>query len=239
MHDYTTWAGKTVFDKDDTKVGSVADLYYDEDSKTPSWTTVKSGIFGNKVHFAPLQGAHEIEDGIRLAVSEEQIKTAPSVNVDEELSDEDENLLFQHYSGRSHETSEGHDTSGPNTDEAMTRSEERLNINKKKQEVSRIRLKKYIVTEDVHVTVPVEREVFRLEREPITDDNRDQALDGPELSEEEHEIILSKEVLDIQKKTVPVERIKLRKDIVTEEENVNETVRKERIDAEGHGESTT
>jgi uncharacterized protein (TIGR02271 family) len=132
----------------------------------------------------------------------------------------------------------GHDTSGPTTDDAMTRSEERLHVGTEKQETGRARLRKYIVTEDVTTTVPVSREEVRIEREPITDANRGDALSGPDLSEEEHEVILSEERPVVAKETVPVERVRLDKETVTEEETVSEKVRKEQIDttgAEGNG----
>jgi stress response protein YsnF len=56
---------------------------------------------------------------------------------------------------------------------------------------------------------------------------------GPELSEEEHELILSAEELVVDKRVVPKERIRLDKDVVTEERSVDEEIRKERIDVEG------
>jgi uncharacterized protein (TIGR02271 family) len=127
----------------------------------------------------------------------------------------------------------GHDTSGPTTDDAMTRSEERLHVGTEKQEVGRARLRKYVVTEDVTTTVPVSREEVRIEREPITDANRDAALAGPDLSEEEHEVILNEERPVVAKETVPVERVRLDKETVTEEQTVNEEVRKEQIDTTG------
>ncbi len=83
------------------------------------------------------------------------------------------------------------------------------------------------------MTVPVTREEVRLEREPITEANRGQALDGPDISEEEHEVVLNKEQVVVQKEAVPVERVKLGKETVTEEQQVSEQVRKEEIEADG------
>ena len=58
----------------------------------------------------------------------------------------------------------------------MTRSEEELLVGKARQETARVRLRKYVVTEQVQTTVPVQREEVRVEREPITEANRDRAL---------------------------------------------------------------
>jgi uncharacterized protein (TIGR02271 family) len=123
--------------------------------------------------------------------------------------------------------------SGPTTDDAMTRSEEEVRVGTADRERGRARLRKYVVTEQVQKTVPVRREEVRIEREPITDANADQALDGPEISEEEHEVVLHEEEPVVEKRTVPKERVRMEKDAVTDEAEISEEVRKERIDAEG------
>ncbi len=127
----------------------------------------------------------------------------------------------------------GHDTSGPTTDDAMTRSEERLNVGTRSEEIGRARMRKYVVSENVTQTVPVTREEVRLEREPITEANAGAALDGPAISEEEHEVTLHAERPVVEKEAVPVERVRLDRDVVTEQAQVSETVRKEEIEVEG------
>lgn len=120
-------------------------------------------------------------------------------------------------------------TAGRSTDDAMTRSEERLRVGTEQVQTGRARLRKYVVTENQTVTVPVTREEVRLEREPITDGNAGAALDGPDLSEEEHEIVLTEERPVVQKETVPVERVRLEKESVTGQQQVTEDVRHEEI----------
>jgi uncharacterized protein (TIGR02271 family) len=117
----------------------------------------------------------------------------------------------------------------------MTRSEEQLRVGTEREAAGRARLRKYVTTENVTKTVPVQREEVRLEREPITDANRGAALDGPDISEEEHEVVLHEERPVVQKEAVPVERVRLDKDVVQEDVTVNEEVRKEHIEADGHG----
>jgi uncharacterized protein (TIGR02271 family) len=126
----------------------------------------------------------------------------------------------------------GHDTSGPTTDDAMTRSEERLNVGTRTEEVGRARLRKYVVTENATETVPVSREEIRVEREPITDANAGAALDGPTISEEEHEVTLHAERPVVEKEAVPVERVRLGKETVTDTETVSADLRKEQIEME-------
>jgi uncharacterized protein (TIGR02271 family) len=127
----------------------------------------------------------------------------------------------------------GHDTSGPTTDDAMTRSEEQLRVGTQQVEAGKARLRKYVVEEQVSQTVPVSHEEVRIEREPITDANVGSALDGPAISDEEHEVVLHAERPVVAKEAVPVERVRLDVDTVTEQETVSDTVRKEQIDTDG------
>jgi len=127
----------------------------------------------------------------------------------------------------------GRDTSGPTTDEAMTRSEERLNVGTRSEEIGRARLRKYVVTETATETVPVSREEIRVEREPITDANVGAAMDGPAISEEEHEVTLHAERPVVETEAVPVERVRLGKETVTDTETVSADLRKEEIEVDG------
>jgi uncharacterized protein (TIGR02271 family) len=127
----------------------------------------------------------------------------------------------------------GHDTSGPTTDQAMTRSEEQLRVGTQNVEAGRARLRKYVVTENVTQTVPVSHEEVRIEREPITEANMPAATDGPAISEEEHEVVLHAEQPVVQKEAVPVERVRLDTQTVTEQQQVSEDVRKEQIETDG------
>ncbi|MHA7279490.1 YsnF/AvaK domain-containing protein [Arthrobacter sp. MDT2-2] len=127
----------------------------------------------------------------------------------------------------------GHDTSGPTTHEAMTRSKEELRVGAETRETGRARLRKHVVTENVSETVPLRHEEVRVEREPITDANRDAATSGPAISEEEHEVVLTEERPVVEKEAVPVERVRLDKETVTEQQPVEGQVREERIEVEG------
>ena len=85
----------------------------------------------------------------------------------------------------------------------------------------------------IGASVPVSREEVRVEREPITDANRDQAVAGPDISEEEHEVVLTEERPVVQKEAVPVERVRLGTETVTDQREVSEEVRKEHIETDG------
>jgi uncharacterized protein (TIGR02271 family) len=90
-----------------------------------------------------------------------------------------------------------------------------------------------VTTETQQVTVPVQREQVRVEREPITDANLEAATSGPAISEEEHEVVLREEEPVVEKRAVPRERVRLDTETVTEERQVSGEVRKEQIQVEG------
>ncbi|MDT0353576.1 PRC and DUF2382 domain-containing protein [Pseudonocardia charpentierae] len=133
----------------------------------------------------------------------------------------------------------GRDTSGPTTDDAMTRSEEQLRVGTETREAGRARLRKHVVTEHQQTTVPVSHEEVTLEREPITDANRGDAYTGPAISEEEHEVTLHAERPVVDTEAVAVERVQLGKQTVTEQETVSGEVRKEQIDLDTGDVTTT
>jgi len=115
----------------------------------------------------------------------------------------------------------------------MTRSEEELAVGTESRERGRARLRKHVTTEQQTVTVPVQREEVRVEREPITDANLDAATSGPAISEEEHEVTLHEEEVMVSKRAVPKERVRLDTETVTDERQVSEEVRKEQIQVDG------
>lgn len=236
------WGDREVVDSDGEKIGKVDEVYLDTPSGEPEWLSVNTGLFGMKSSFVPLQGADPSGGNVRVAYTKDQVKDAPNVTPDAELSTEEEQRLWSHYgldydSGYSDADrvgdAVGRDVSGPETDSAMTRSEEEVNVGTREREKGRARLRKYVVTEEVTQTVPVRKEKAVLEREPITDGNVDAAMDGPAISDEEHEVTLSEEEVVVEKKAVPKERVRLDKETEVSEQQVNEQVRKEQIETEG------
>ena len=251
--------GRTAVDVDGGKLGKIGQIYVDDQSGQPLWVTIATGMFGTKESFAPLYGSQTDGDNLRLAVSKDLVKDAPGVDADGHIADSENEALYTYYDGylggtaqsapegqrrdqgQAHagdtredlagrENIQGQDTSGPTTDDAMTRSEERLHVGTEQVQAGRARLRKYVVTENVTQTVPVSHEEVRLEREPITDANRGQATSGEAISEEEHEVTLHAERPVTSKETVPVERVRLGTETVTEQHEVSETLRKEQID---------
>ncbi|HEU5385902.1 MAG TPA: PRC and DUF2382 domain-containing protein [Streptosporangiaceae bacterium] len=249
--DLQNMEGQTAVDVNGAKLGKIGQIYVDDQTGQPLWVTITTGMFGTRQSFAPLYGARSDGGDLQLAVTKDMVADAPSVEADGHIEDSENEALYTHYSGYLGGTAQdqgqgyagdtredlagrdgiqGQDTSGPTTDGAMTRSEERLHVGTEQAEAGRARLRKYVVTENVTQTVPVSHEEVRLEREPITDANRGAAMSGSDISEEEHEVTLHAERPVVSKDTVPVERVRLGTETVTEDHEVSETLRKEQID---------
>ena len=112
-----------------------------------------------------------------------------------------------------------------------------MHVGVERRATGRARLRKYVVTEEVQQTVPVRHEEVRVEREPITDANRDAAMSGADISEAEHEVTLHEERPVAQTETVPVERVRLSTEERADEETVRGQVRKERLETDLSDES--
>jgi uncharacterized protein (TIGR02271 family) len=249
--------GADVYGSDDAKIGTVGQVYVDNDTQAPTWVTIRTGLFGTSESFAPLDDATFDGSAVHVTHDKAFVKDAPRVDADGELDPSEEQALYSYYGNGGVATSgapaesplydqdadrgvdaqrtnehgtQGHDTSGPTTDDAMTRSEERLHVGTERVEAGRARLRKHIVTENVTTNVPVSHEEVTLSREPITDANAADALAGPDLSEEEHEVVLTEERVVTAKETVPVERVSLGTETVTEQQTVNEEVAHEEIE---------
>ena len=230
--------GQTAFDVDGNKIGEVEYCYLDLDTDQPEWVAVKTGKIVGKSRLVPLMDATMTDEGLHLAFGKDQIKGAPELDLDMDLTEAEEAPLFEHYGlAYSEDQSDtglpaGRSTPATASDDAMTRSEEELQVGKVRREAGRARLRKYVVTENVTTTVPVQREEVRLEREPITEANLDAATAGPAISEDEHEVVLHEEEPVVAAQAVPKERVRLSKETVTTDEQVSADLRKEQIETE-------
>ena len=235
-------AGADVRGPDDDKIGSAGRVYVDDVTGEPAWVTVTTGFFGTRESFVPLHSASWDGEALHVPYEKGYVKDAPSMDPDGHLTVEEEQALYRYYGiegadgwdgAQSNGDGDGYDASGPTTDDAMTRSEEHLEVSTEQREAGRARLRKYVVTEQQTVTVPVTREEVRVEREPITDANRDAAVAGQDIAEAEHEVVLHEERPVVTTQAEPVERVRLTTETVTDEETVTGEVRKEQIEIEG------
>ena len=250
--------GREVVDRDGDKIGTVGQVWSDGAGE-PAWASVRTGLFGLHESLVPLPNADLRADRLVVPFDKATVKDAPNVDAenDEPLSQDEVDRLYSYYgiswddsyqayqagatAGSTYaergERLGGRHAAGPGTDDAMTRSEEQLRVGTEQEQVGRARLRKYVVTEQEQITVPVTHEEVRLEREAITEANRDAAYRGADITEAEYEVTLHAERAVVDTETVPVERVRLGKETVTEQQTVGGTVRKERIEAELPGET--
>jgi Domain of unknown function (DUF2382)/PRC-barrel domain len=153
------WRGRTVRDPDGEKVGTFGDVFLDSRTDLPAWGGVRTGLFGHRESYVPLDRMDEEGDDLRVPFAKDAVKDAPRIDPDAALSPEEEQRLYEHY-GQAYVPIE--DDPG-----AMTRSEEEVETGTTPMRpAERVRLRKVLVTEDHKQTVPVRREVVQLEHEP-------------------------------------------------------------------------
>lgn len=239
-------SGGTVVGRDGSKIGAAGQVFLDDQTGNPEWVTVKTGLFGGSESFVPLAQASSTGSDITVPYDKSMVKDAPRMDADGHLSPEQEDELYAYYGlsqpsapttgreQRDDSTGEagvvGHDTSGPTTDNAMTRSEEHLQVGIQQREAGRARLRKFVTTETQAVNVPVSHDEVRITREPVTDANRAESVDGPTITDAVHEVVLREEVPVVAVEAEAVERVRVDVDTVTETETVSGEVRKENIE---------
>jgi uncharacterized protein (TIGR02271 family) len=287
QQDLTGMIGRHVYDTEGNKVGTAGTIYQSDVTGAPEWITVKTGLFGTKESFVPLNGAEADDKGLHLTVHKDQIKDAPRMEEDGHLSDAETAELYRHYGLRpgaalksrqpgtardavpAPRTDAGRDAarrtpagmnremaagpaptpvgrdaaasfqaradrqagvpsdSGDASGQSMLRSEERLHAGTETVETGRVRLRKYIVTSQERITVPIRREEVHITREPV---KPGEARTDATIGEEEREIVLHEERPVVTKETVPVERISLDTETVQENREVSDTVRHEEVE---------
>ncbi|STC68913.1 PRC and DUF2382 domain-containing protein [Corynebacterium pilosum] len=239
----TDLSNATAYDANGDKIGSVSDVFINDATGRPDFIEVNTGLFGTGSSLVPLTG-HSLREGeIHLPFAKERIQDAPNVQDPTALS-VDEKEAYLRYYGLAEPAAEVAAGTGDRreahapADAALIRSEERLNVSKRRRPAERVVLRKYVVEETQTIEVPVRREEYRIEREPITDDavagSGDASSGGGEdrVDEESASLVIYEERVKIEKEIVPVERVTLCKEIVRDTATVSEDVAKERIEAE-------
>jgi uncharacterized protein (TIGR02271 family) len=253
-----SWHGHTMVDPDGGLIGRIDAIYVDEQSGQPEWALVSIGAAGTRSTFVPIAEATTAGGDVRVPYDRQVVKDAPGIRLDRPLSVAEERQLFRHY-GLDYDAGHagtpargpggtrdaglpagageagrdtGREASDQTSDDAMTRSEEELRVGTQTRERGRVRLRKYVTTDEVTQTVPVRREEVQLEQVPPADANVDAATSGPEVADSGAEVVLHEEQPVVEKRVVPRERVRLDKEVVTGEEQVTGEVRKEHIDVE-------
>ncbi len=258
--------GSTAYGNDGESVGTVESFYTDDHTGATTWVAVSSGLLGTRRVIAPAQDAAFVDGRLQLTVPSGAVSRAPRLG-GEHLAPEDEEALRRHYAQRVTPADDdldvrpsvagaaaeagtrtpsgedvGHGDEVGHGDGSMVRSEEQLRVRTERVADRRVRVVKYVVTEEVQVTVPVRREEVRIEEIPLDaaagPDTGVLVTEGEELAAEgpvhedgglPDEIVLHAERPVVTVEVVPVERVRLRVDVVAGQESVTESVRREQV----------
>ena len=309
--------GANVLSGDGEKIGSIGQVFVDNEAGQPSWVTVRTGLFGMSESFVPLEGARLEGNDIVVPYNKNQVKDAPRIDADRPLEPAEEDRLYQHYRvgtggtytnadtadaasttrqdttgtdrtetrdatgtagygatdadraqtrdatgtagyGTATSTTDaatppttrqdaagtdrtgthdatgtaGYGTTAPAADAARAASTPQdtgTDRTETRDTTGRGRLRKYVTTETVTRTVPVQREEVRIEREPIAEEDRGEVSNRPDSDDE---VILHEERVIVTKETVPVERVRIVTETVADEVTIREKVHKEHLDGE-------
>jgi stress response protein YsnF/sporulation protein YlmC with PRC-barrel domain len=282
--------GRSMYDTDGDKIGSVGQVYVGDRTGRPEWVTVKTGLFGMKESLVPLSGARRAGEDIHVPYAKETVKEAPRLDADEHLDPGQEKQLYRHYgltstggigtaaatgtaggtgtaaatgtgkrtgAGSGRPAEEGMSTgragmageigdpamagsatrgaglgeprTGETHGEELIRSEEQLRVTAEEREVGHARLRKVVVTENVTTSVPLSHEEVRVVHEAIAPEDRSGLRDS-RIGEAQTEVTLHAEQPITSKESIPVERVRMETEKVTEQKEVSAEVRKEQIE---------
>ncbi|MCU1545941.1 MAG: photosystem reaction center subunit [Homoserinimonas sp.] len=185
--------GAPVHGADDEKIGTVAQLFVDPEDGHPNWITVHTGLFGRHESFVPLHEATWDHEVLHVAYTKQLIRDAPRIDAHEALQPEDESKLYEHYALRD---SQGDPSAASGVDDDQSGEQKPHNshtyghrgethengtearvadghgpegegaMNASGNVVAGARLRKYVITEEQTLTVPITREEVRLEPAP-------------------------------------------------------------------------
>jgi uncharacterized protein (TIGR02271 family) len=228
------WPGREIADPGGTRYGRLDDLFVGQESGEPEFgivTVPRPGGEGTKRVAVPMHTASLSGDVIVLPLDPVRVKSAPEVQDEVDAIPPESGRRVLDYFGMG---GDAPTVPMPSlTPEAETvLSEEQLEVDVEARAAERVRIRKQVVTEEVTVTVEVRREELVIEREPIPRDEVGAPSEGAFADSEAMVIVLHAEEPVVGRRVVPVERVRLRKDLVVEQTTINEPVRKERAEVE-------
>ena len=242
MHD--DWLGLPVADPAGRRFGRLDELFVGRTSGRPEFGNVVLGdeTDGGRERIAvPLQGATRRADTLELPLEADRVHSAPRVQAEvDEIPAEAGRLILEHF-GMDPDPAEATTSAmapvegagAAPGDTEVVRSEEQLSVETRMRPAERVRVRKAVTTEDVTITVALRREELIIEREPLAEGAP--GLPGTETAftgEEPVDFVLHAEEPVVTKRVVPVERVRLRRNTIVEEERITDTVRKEHVEVD-------
>ncbi|HEY6714014.1 MAG TPA: PRC and DUF2382 domain-containing protein [Rubrobacter sp.] len=251
------FAGYEVYDPTGSKIGKVDDLFVDEGDQ-PEYIGVKMGLLGTRSTLIPweLVEVREDEGRIIAALDKDRVKDGPAFDDDKEITPEFENEVYSYYGLQQSGSTEGRGsyayyTSGttgefrehPPANEGVLgegaedlededelrvqRSEEELAAGTREREAGQLKVRKRVRTDREQIEVPTRHEEVSVERVPVEGEATE-----AEIGEDEVRVPVTEEEVVVEKRPVAKEEVRIRKDVVSDTETVEEDVRREEVEVE-------
>lgn len=229
----------TVYDIDGAEVGTVTQVYLDDDTSEPTFASVHTGRSADQSTWIPLSEATQTEHGLTVPFRRDAIQGAPDVEDDGSLTPEQEDRILAYYRAAAAEgDGRRRDQSAESDDDAVILRNEEVDVRTERRATGLIRLRKRTYTEMKTIEVPVTREELIVEREEIDPDSPE-ALSGDtgrldDLADlQEGEVVIKVyEDVPVVGKRVTAERVHVDKNVVHGTETVTETVRQEDVEVD-------
>ena len=206
----------TAYDKAGEKLGSVKEVFVDEQTGQPTFVEVNHGLFGMSSSLVPLRGHDFNGDDLKLAFSKDRIEGAPDFDSDKPLTPEAQSDIFKHYNLE-------------NAQDVTTYRDERTGTTAGAGAAGAGVAGAGVAGAGAHAkdeTVTTER-TETTDRAAATDANA-----GRNLTDNDNELIRSEERLDVNKERVATGEARLRKYVVTDTETVEVPVEREEVRVE-------
>ena len=240
------WIGRPIADTQGRPYGTLDELFVGRQSGEPEYGIVSVGHpggRGTKRVAVPLAGGRVEGDVVVLPLEPDRVRDAPEVQRSVESIPPAAGARIEAFFAGSGEpttpmpatTADGVEAVVETDDAAeVTVSEEELVVDKQARVTERVRLRKRIVEEEVTVSVTLRREELVVERVPVDDPAAEPERGGgdQQLTEGVLEFVLLAEEPVVEKRVVPVERVRVERDTIVEQRRITDHVRKERAEAE-------
>jgi uncharacterized protein (TIGR02271 family) len=237
------WIGRPVADVDGEPYGTLEELFVGRTTGEPEFAFV--AVAGKRVA-VPLVNARRQDDVVVLPIDPDRVRAAPEVRRDVSSIPPEAGERVLAFFGLTGPTAPDAPPTAPTApitpaapaasdagEAEVTVSEEELVVDKTSRVTERVRLRKEVVEEEVTVTVTLRREELRVERIPVDGDIPVERGNGDDqLTEGELEFVLFAEEPVVQKRVVPVERVKVARDTIVEHARLTDQVRKERVEVD-------
>lgn len=226
---YEDWLGSPAADPTGARVGTLVELFVGRTSGTPEFGVVDLEAGDGRVA-VPLTGARREAAGLVLPYGADRVLGAPRMQGEvDEIPAEVGALINDHFGVDARAAA-----AEPEEEVEVTLSEEQLAVQTQAVPTERVRVRKRVVDEEVTLTVTLRREELVIEREPLPRTSHQASETGFPLGEDARtvEFVLHAEEPVVTKRVVPVERVRVNRNTITEERHIADTVRRERVDVD-------